>query len=493
MHKIVNFIDKTVRRFWIVLCIIIFAVALVIKAKYSFQDFPYFERNTIFDIIFLALFVILYMILYKNKGIIEKKIKYWMLWLFFGILGVLFVVLVPIKPFSDMQHVVNGALLFAKRDINGILNSEYLQNITKNMKVSGFYALFIAFFPKTHMSLKIVNVFFYLLIAHFMSLIAYNMNFKYSKMVYIFVASFLPLILYCNHVYYDLPTLLMCTIGVYFYTKGKDRKNMLLCGLCLGIGASLRILAYLFLIAIIVDYVFYYKKEIFNKHCNQLIILLCFVIISVGIPKICDLGVNTFFRVEGAQDESIWDLFWMGINEEEFGFKHNEIQDGTKKSFSDFYELLISRDVEQNCKLFGRKIFWEWSQGTYQAQRYAFGAEIFGKSNEEQLAKFQYVTPVTQFFLNDGQIVRRIINSLCRAQYLALFLFMIIGMFNMKDDEMDQYRMFIYLMFGTFLVLFFYELKSRYVLHCLIPMIVLALRGCERVSKRAVKRGWLKW
>ena len=126
------------------LCIIIFAVALVIKAKYSFQDFPYFERNTIFDIIFLALFVILYMILYKNKGIIEKKIKYWMLWLFFGILGVLFVVLVPIKPFSDMQHVVNGALLFAKRDINGILNSEYLQNITKNMKVSGFYALFIA-------------------------------------------------------------------------------------------------------------------------------------------------------------------------------------------------------------------------------------------------------------------------------------------------------------------------------------------------------------
>lgn len=489
MCKMVEFLDKFVKRFWIIFCIIVFAVALVIKARYSFFDFPYFGKNTIFDLACLTVCVLFYMILYKYRMLIENKISYWIVWLGFGILGILFVVLVPIKPFSDMQHVVNGAILFARRDINGILNSEYLQNITKNMKVSGFYAIFIMLLPKTHMSLKLVNVLFYLLIAHFMSLIAINLNFKYSKTVYIIVASFMPFFLYCNHVYYDLPVLLMCTIGTYFYTKGKDKKNMVLCGVCLGIGATLRILAYLFVLAIIVDYIFHFKKEILNKHCHKLIILLCFVLISVGIPKICDIGVNAFFRVEGAQDESIWDLFWMGINEEEFGFKHNEIVDGKKKTFSDFYELLVSRDAKQNCQLFGRKIFWEWTQGTYQAQRYAFGEEILGKSCEEQLIKFQYITPVTQFLLNDGQMLRRIINSFCRAQYLALFLFMIIGMFNLKDEDMDRYRMFIYLMFGSFLVLFFYELKSRYVLHCLIPMVMLALRGCEMLSKRVVKRG----
>lgn len=487
MNKFVKIIDCIVRKFWLFFCICVFLLALVIKARYSFLDFPYFGPNSIFDILLLLICFFMYFGLFYYSEKIENKVKYWMLWLFFGIIAILFVLLVPLKPFSDMKYVADGALLFGKRDIDSIMASEYLQSITKNMKVSLFYAIFLFVLPKNIISLKIVNVVFYLLIAQFISMIATNLGFKRSKTVFIIIGSFLPLILYCNHIYFDLPTLLMCSMAAYFYTCEYRIRNMVLCAICLGIGSSLRVLALLFLVAITVDYVFRYKKELFANKCRKLIVILAVVIIGAGIPVACDKVINSFFRAENAQDESIWNLFWMGINEEEFGFMHNEISGG-KKSFSDFYELLVSRDVDQNCKLFGRKIFWEWSQGTYQAQRYAFGVEVYGKSNEEQLTKFQYVTPVTRFFLNDGQIIRRIINSLCRAQYLALFLFMIIGMFNIKDDEMGKYRMFIYLMFGTFLVLFFYELKSRYVLHCLIPMVMLALRGCEMLSKRVVKR-----
>lgn len=487
MNKFVKLIDCIVRKFWLFFCICVFLLALFVKARYSFLDYPYFGRNSIFDILLLIMCLFVYWGIFYYSEKIEDKIKYWMLWVLFGIIAILFVILVPLKPFSDMKYVAEGALLFGKRDIGSIMASRYLQSITKNMKVSLFYSIFLFILPKNVISLKIINVFFYLLISQFISMIVANLGFNRSKTVFIVIGSFLPLILYCNHIYFDLPTLLMCSMAVYFYTSKYCLRNMILCAVCLGIGSSLRVLALLLLVAITVDFVFKNKKQLFTNKCKKLIVIIAVIIIGVGIPTICDKVIDSFFRVENAHNESIWTLFWMGINEEEFGFMHNEIWSG-KKTFSDFYELLVSRDVEQNCKLFGRKIFWEWSQGTYQAQRYAFGAEIFGKSNEEQLAKFQYVTPVTQFFLNDGQIIRRIINSLCRAQYLALFLFMIIGMFNMKDDEMEQYRMFIYLMFGTFLVLFFYELKSRYVLHCLIPMVVLALWGCERVSKRAVKR-----
>lgn len=482
MQKFVNIIDTAVRKFWMLFCIVIFLLAIVIKALYSMHDYPYFSKNTWADILFLLLFITGYSLLYYFSPKIEKKVKYWMLWIFFGIVGVTFILLIPLKPFSDMKYVADGALLFAKRDIDSILTSDYLQHITKNMKVSVFYSFFILFLPKTVLSLRLVNVLFYLLIAQFMSMTAKNLGFQCSKLVYIVTGSFLPLLLYCNHIYFDLPTLLMCTLALYFYTRGKNTKNMLCCALCIGIGSCLRVLAFLVLVAILIDYIFRYKKALFEDKAKRLIVFLSMIIIAVGIPKACDKTLNMFFRAEGAQNESIWDLFWMGINEEEFGFMHNEIAGGGSKSFSDFYNLLISRNLKQNCRLFGRKIFWEWSQGTYQAQRYGFGVDA-EYSPDGELSKFDYHSPVTSLLLNDDQIARQLINSFCRSQYLALFLFMILGLFNLKRNEMDKYRVFIYLMFGTFLILIFYELKSRYILHCIIPMMMLALRGLENTKK----------
>lgn len=478
MNKLVNFVDLIVNKFWIIFCSLIFGGAVFVKAMYSFGDYPYFTWNLAIDVFLFIVMLLFYGLLLKYAAKMDRFISYPILWLFFGLCGIIIVLLIPIQPFSDMQYVTDGALLFSKGDIDGILASDYLQVITKNLKVSMFYGALCVFLPKKVVSLRIINVLLYLLIAHFMSKIGKNFGLRCHKGIFIMVASYLPLILYCNHVYFDLPVLCMCTIATYFYTKERNAKNLIAAGVFLGVGSSMRVLSFLFVIAFSIDYIFHYKKELVKSRGKKIIVLMLFILIACAIPQIVDLVVNSCFRTADANDESIWTLFWMGINEEEFGFMHNEIADG-EKTFSDFYNLLISRNVEQNVKLFGRKIFWEWSQGTYQAQRYAFGYDAT-LWNE----KFIYETPLTHYFMNDNQTCRQFINTLMRTQYLALFFLMIIGMVKMDKEDRDKYRMFVYLMFGTFLVLIFYELKSRYVFHCMIPMILIAVNGLEGELKK---------
>lgn len=477
MDRLIVWLDRMVSKFWLGFCSIIFIAALFVKAMYHMADYPYFILNMAVDIFLLLLFVGGYLFLLKHFEVIERKISYPVLFITFGLIGILFVVFLPIRPFSDMANVTEGALLFAKRDIAGILSSDYLQYITKNLKVALFYGIFDMILPKNVVALRIINVILYLSISYFSGKIAQNFGHKYPKGIFILVASFMPLILYCNHVYFDLPTYLLCLLAVYFYTKDKESwKNILLTAIFLGLGCCMRVLAFIFAIAILMDYIFIMNKELFVKGCRKFLLVMTFAVIVAVIPKSCDIAVNRYFRAEDASEESIWTLFWMGINEEEFGMMHNEILDG-KRTFEEFYTLLMSRDVKRNIKLFGRKIFWTWSQGTYQAQRYGFGGDA-GSVQE----KFEYETLFTRFFLNNEQLAPRLANSAMRAQYMAFFFFMILGMFGMDEKDRKKYRIFIYLCFGTFLILVFYEMKSRYVLHCLIAMLVLGLRGMEHCS-----------
>ncbi len=482
MDRLIAWLDMVVSKFWIGFCCIIFCCALFVKAMYNMADYPYFILNTAVDIFLLLILIGGYLFLFKNMEVIERKISYPVLFIIFGLIGILFVVLLPIRPFSDMQFVTEGALLFAKRDIAGILSSGYLQYITKNLKVALFYGIFDMILPKNVVALRIINVILYLLIAYLSGRIAQNLGYKYPKGIFILVASFIPLILYCNHVYFDFPTYVLCLSAVYFYTKNKGNwKNVLLTAIFLGLGCCMRVLAFIFVIAILMDYIFTSGKELFVNRGRKLILVIAFAVIVMAIPKTCDIAVNKYFRAEDASNESIWTLFWMGINEEEFGMMHNEIFDG-ERTFEEFYTLLMSRNVKQNIKLFGRKILWTWSQGTYQAQRYGFGGDA-GSVQE----KFEYETPLTSFFLNNEQTAPRLVNSVMRAQYMALFFFMIMGILGMKEEDRKKYRIFIYLCFGTFLILVFYEMKSRYVLHCLIAMIVLGLRGAEYCNLKLSK------
>ena len=111
-------------------------------------------------------------------------------------------------------------------------------------------------------------------------------------------------------------------------------------------------------------------------------------------------------------------------------------------------------------------------QGTYQADRYGFGINTI--SEEE---KFEYVTVATKHLLNDGQRTRKIINSFMRDQYILLFFLMVVMLWKNKDisDKREIY----YVIIATFFALIVYEMKSRFILHCLPLMSILACGALE--------------
>lgn len=472
---IIRALDQLVCKFLCFFGGIILLFALFIKAMYKFDDSPYFTLPNWLDILVILLCLLFYFALFHFAQRIES-IHISILWAVFGILAIAYILLVPLIPFSDMHFVDYGAKQIAHGNIDKILSDSYLQFVMKNLNVSLFYGIFLRLLPATTFSIKCVNVICYLLSIHLISKISVSFNCKYPKTVFILSGTFLPVLLYCNHVYFDMPTLCLCILGIFFYTKKKS--NLVISFLFLGFACSLRILAYLFVFVIVFDYLCKNIRTIFEKGFIKLLVFFASVVLAVGIPVTVNAYVNQTFRGAEVTNESIWTRFCMGINEEEFGFMHNELQ-GEEKSFQDFRDLLFSRNLEQNINLFSRKIFWTWSQGTYQAERYGFGSNAV--SYEE---KFEYETFATRRLMSNEQTLRRVANSVCRAEYLILFGLMIVGMWNLDATGREKFRIFYYIMFVTFVILIFYEMKSRYIFSLIPGMLILAMQGADIVHEK---------
>ena len=479
MKKFILIVDNIVFKFWLIFMASVFGISLVFKAMYNMDDSPYFEFTKGIDILLLVGLIGVYFFIVKHHDLIEK-IPYIVLIIFGAAVAVIFICILPIYPISDPQYVTDGALMMANGDINAILASDYLQTIVQNLKMSAFYAAFIIFLPKTFISLRIVNVVFYLVTAVCCGKICKNIVGDYDKTAFVLTASFIPMILYTNQVYFDFPILCLGTVAVYFYTKEKKLSNIIISGVLLGIAGSLRVLAYIFAIAILVDLIF---DQGVNRHKvkKTIVYSLIFIGIVFCIPKGTDIIINHFFRAEGAQNGSAWFQFWMGINEEEFGMMHNEIMDqGTSATFKDFWDLLTSRNLKQNLSLFGRKILWTWTQGTYQCQRYGLGYDMTVAAD-----KYLYQTFLTNKFMISTQIIPCILINVARAQYMALFFFATLGVFkNVKDKVFSKTRVLVYLFFGTFLILIFFEMKARYIFHLGASMVILAIIGIDACKRK---------
>lgn len=483
-----SLLDFLISRFWSIFVILIGMIGLYFKAMYDMEDFPYFARNSLLDIALISVFLGIYYLVFKYAKKIERFLSYPLLWITLGMFALLYIFLVPLVPFSDTKPVAEGALSISNVDFSSLFASDYLQTIVKNMKVSFFYGLIDLVFPKSILGLRIINCLLYLLSCHFAGKLADNLGIHYPKAIMLILGTILPFFLYCNQIYFDLPVVCLSTIALYFYAH-KDIKlpiRMLCTGLFLGVACCLRILAIIVMIAVGMDFIFRYmlpsirsRRDTSMKHLRGCIgAFLLMLVLCIALPKGADSIINANFRSPDATDESIWTLFCMGINEEEFGMMHNELLDEGSKSFDDFTTMLFSRTFDQNVHLFSRKIIWTWTQGTYQVQRYAFGG------NRPAEDKFLYQTFLTHHLQTSNQPLRRIIDKIGRCQYMALFFWMGIGAALINKKERNQLRPFIYTLFGTFLILILYEMKARYVLHCLLPMILLAWKGMEHMSQK---------
>lgn len=469
ISKVFDWIARNV----LLLCFIIFAIlSLVIKGMYDFEDFPYFMINKWYDYVTLIVIGIFTYFIYRYRDILQHKVNYWIGFAFFMILSAALIYFVPLTPFSDMGHVYQGACKFASFQWSEIMNDSYWSMFPGNTYLSVFLGILMIPFPKTLFSIKIINALIIYGSIYFTAKIAEILKVKYYRIVYLVLIFFSPLILYVNHIYFDTIFLFLALLCIYCYFK---KRPAWMIGIILGVMYYIRVNALIFFAAIAICMIFeIHKKEselMAKKVIKTISCILIMLVLMIGIDGIGKHVVEKAFSLKDYPSYSIWNQFYIGINEEEFGFMDGDFD--YDRDAQDILERIQEYGPVRTAKLLCKKNFWLWTQGTYQAERYSFGSDT-----DQYNDKFEYETVMTKYLLNNNQKLRKLINSLMRAQYLVLFYMMVYEMCKKKDIR--DMRILYYIMMATFLVMMIYELKSRYILQCLPIMVILAIKTFEK-------------
>lgn len=435
---------------------------LCVKAMYHFEDYPYFTCWNLLDVfLFIVVFALIWY-LWKHIDWIENNLNIKWIALGYVLIALLFIYLVPLKPFSDMQHVSEGAIRIASFDMDGLNDIAYFKTFKGNIKTSLFYAIPLMILPKTIVSMKVVNVFLLLGIAYLTRRIAQYMHLKYVNMTFLLVLTFLPVFLYINHIYFELYFILLMLAGIAFYLK--DSKNLIITSIIFAIAYYLRKNGLILMGAIIIDVIISHQASWKNTFVSVVISLCLFFGISFTLNKITSM---CFYDKE-ALSYPKWNQYYIGINEEKFGFMDQSF------SYDRSLEDVITRMQEYGplkmTQILVKKTAWAWGEGTYQSGRYAFGLNT-NMANE----KFEYATFFEKYITLDTQFMRRFITAFSRCQYILYFFFMTYALWRKKDTSF--YRLGGVIFLGTFAALMFYELKSRYVMHCFPFMILFAICG----------------
>lgn len=468
MNKISCLMDFAAKNVLRIVMGIVFFIGLFIKPMYNFDDSPYFELITSYDVICgLVIFGISY-VMYRFRNLIQERVRYIYGFAAFMFAALLFIYFVPLTPFSDMKYIYESALQFSKLNWTELMQGDYWQMFSSNLYLGVFWGILLLPFPKTLVTMKVLNALFAYGIIFFTAKIAESYHCKYNKVIYVYLIQFMPLILYINHIYCEMPFIFLCTLAIYLY-KSKDK--IILAGVILGIARYLRSNATIFLLAMCFDIIFKIMKSGSYKTSKKnilrigLMILLFNVIFSSGLRI-----VKENFIGYDVKSYPKWNQFYIGINEEEFGFMNGDFS--YERSLDDVIQRVEEYGPIRLTKIFAKKIHWTWMQGTYQAQRYGFGLDV-----DNALDKFEYETFVTKYLCKDTQIVRKIINASMRAQYMILFAGMLIVFWTKR--EINNFRLLYYIIIATMLILIIYEMKSRFILYCLPLMAVLACISIE--------------
>lgn len=431
---------------------------------YHYEDYPYFTYWSFLDVfLFMIVFALLWY-LWKHMNWIEEKLN--IKWVIIGyvLIAVLFIYLVPLKPFSDMQYVSEGAIRIASFDIEGLKEIAYFKTFKGNIKTSLFYAIPLMVLPKTVISMKLINVCLLLGIAYVTKRIAKHLHFPYTNTVFLLILTFLPVFLYINHIYFELFFILLMLTGIDCYLK--DSKNLILTSIIFAIAYYLRKSGLIFMGAVLIDVMISYQSS-WKKTVYAIILSLC---LFFGISYAMNQVTSTCLYDKETLSYPKWNQYYIGINEEKFGFMDQSF------SYDRSLEDVILRMKEYGplklTQILVKKTAWAWGEGTYQSGRYAFGLNT-NMANE----KFEYVTFLEKYVTLDSQWLRKLITSFSRVQYVLYFMFMTYALWKKRDTSFFRLGGVIFL--GTFVALLFYELKSRYVMHCFPFMILFAICGMQ--------------
>ncbi|MCI9524111.1 MAG: hypothetical protein HFF01_03570 [Erysipelotrichaceae bacterium] len=468
MRQLLKILDGVINRCFFLFALVLFLSMLFVKAMYHYEDYPYFTYWDLLDVFLVIVIFVLIWFLWKHIDWIESKLNIKWIALGYVLIALSFIYLVPLKPFSDMQHVSEGAIRIASFDMDGLKGMAYFKTFKGNIKTSLFYAIPLMILPKTIVSMKVVNVFLLLGIAYLIRRIAQHMHLRYTNMAFLMVLTFLPVFLYINHIYFELYFILLMLAGINCYLK--DSKNLIITSIIFAIAYYLRKNGLILLGAVLTD-VFISHPSSWKNTLVSVVISLC---LFFGISFTLNQITSMCFYDKEALSYPKWNQYYIGINEEKFGFMDQSF------SYDRSLEDVITRMQEYGpwkmTQILVKKTAWAWGEGTYQSGRYAFGLNT-DMANE----KFEYATFIEKYITLDSQFIRRFITTFSRCQYVLYFFFMTYALWRKKDPSFYRLGGVIYL--GTFVALLFYELKSRYVMHCFPFMILFAICGIDLFFK----------
>jgi len=464
--------DKISRYTLLIIFSAIFTAGVFFKAMYSFDDSPYFTMPDRYDGIAALVAVGIAAVACHKRKWIQKYLNYKLCFVVYMLCAGLLILLVPLQPFSDMEAVYKGALYFSKLHWQEMMQDEYWNVFPGNVKLSVFWGVLLFPLPKTLISCKLLNALFIYVTAVLTGKLAKVCGLCYDKLAYLSLLCFVPLFLYTNQIYFDTTFLMLSVMALYMYIK---YQNLLGAAAVLGLAQFLRQNAMIYFAAIVIVYLFQNKEMVADgtwkqKFVKFLVAVLLFFALSKGLSGI----VRSQFMNEDVQFYPLWNQIYIGINEDEFGFMDGDFS--YDRSFADVVRRIQEYGPRRFCNILFKKTFWLWSQGTYQAQRYAFGNDV-----ENWDEKFEYETIVTGFLLKDGQILRKLCNAFMRAQYGLFFGLMIFAIYRGRKQE--TFRIFYYIFMAVFLIMLFYELKSRYILSVLPLMAIFAVSTLEETDQ----------
>lgn len=471
IKKIYDFIIRIASNVLFVVFGIMILFSIFIKSVYYFQnDSPGFELVNILDVLAIFLWGLILAIFWKFKDWISLHLKKKWIILSFFLTSLLFVIMLPLKPFSDMEQIYNAASKVAIGDFSYFANNSYFMQYPNNILVSLLYGGLLFIFPKNILTIKILNI---LLIIGITIISCKIINLIYkneiSNLFYIYSLSFLSVFLYANHLYTDILFVFISVLGVYIYLK--NDKFIILDYILYSVLYFIRPQAVFYIIAITIGYLVKSKNTILRKVINILLGVSIFFLINAGFKY----GVERVLIGDIDSAMPVASYVYMAFNEQKFGF-----QDGLhdlNRTFNDVKYRLNSYNFKTVIAIILKKIQWMWTEGTYQAQRYAFGGDENGK--------FLYDTIISKYCINSKNLWRRFLDSLMRAQYLWNFG-LTLPMFISKKKF--KFEIIIMLFAANFIFYIFWEIKSRYILPLYPFMLIVSFITCIEITKKISKK-----
>jgi len=402
----------------------------------------------------------------------------------------LYIILLPADQFADQTAVNRIALELINGDFRAFQRGGYLYQYPNNIGITLMLSLVYRLFPRSMPVPKFLNAVFstvtsYLVMRIYEESIPGRRGRSYG--ILLLSGFFLPMILLNNLVYNDIYATTLFSAAVYYairFSKSRRWLHLFWSGFCISLGNFLRQLGLIFLIAVVLFLVLKRAETL------KILVLAGMTLVLFRLPM---AWVNNWLLDKeqikepiGMNSVPIHMWIHMGMNEERFGYWDNSfsyniyLREGglNKEKSARIYSELIKKNLQgerllKTVKVYVKKNFWLWTEGTYQAEYYGIGS-------------WGYLYPTfASRFLENNTAVRDWVRWIMHA---GNFLLLLLALYGLAADlrEGKSYFMIlpaiVFLGFVGFYTL--WEIKPRYIYPACPYLILMSYYGLSRLVSR---------